>query len=144
MNLANIYKDLIIDYSRNPKNFVVDPNGIKISANNPLCGDNYDLYLKIEGKKIVSITFFGSGCAISKSSASIMTEILKDKNIEEALHIFTIYHEMLTNKNYILTEDDKELIGKLQIFENLNTLPMRVKCATTSWHPLMNYLREHK
>ncbi|MFW5662510.1 MAG: Fe-S cluster assembly sulfur transfer protein SufU, partial [Bacteroidota bacterium] len=108
-------------------------------GHNPLCGDQIDVYISMDGDKISEIKFEGAGCAISKASASIMTTILKGKTKEEARKIFEEFHELVTNDNKNPDEID---IGKLAVFCGVREFPARVKCASLAWHTMINALAE--
>lgn len=105
---------------------------------NPLCGDRYTIYLKMNGSVIEDISFQGSGCAISKASASVMTSVLKGKTFEEAEQLFELFHRMVTGE----TPDEKtiEELGKLAAFSGVSAFPARVKCAILPWHTMKSVL----
>lgn len=132
-NLTELYQDLILDHSRHPKNY-----GTLLSFShhaegiNPICGDEITLFLKIDQDKIENVTFTGTGCAISLACASLMTEALKGKSIEEAKALFLKFHELMTMPEVLESSD----LGKLNVFENVKNYPMRIKCATLPWHTL--------
>ncbi len=132
-DLRDIYQEVILDHSKNPRNFrELTGANHKSEGYNPLCGDRLTVYLLIEGDRVKDISFQGSGCAISKSSASMMTAQLKGKTKQEAQKIFENFHHMLAgdqNKKY-----DKEILGKLAVFSGVSEFPVRVKCATLPWH----------
>lgn len=130
-DLQELYQQVIIDHSRHPRNFgpLEGANRVK-QGHNPLCGDRVTIYLHLdEGGVIRAVTFQGEGCAISKASASIMTEILKGKTKEEAKVVFDKFHEMITTGTPNLEE-----LGKLGVFAGVNKFPARVKCAILPWH----------
>lgn len=140
MNEINeMYQDLIIDHSRTPKNFgTLTQKSHHARGHNALCGDLIDLDVLVHDEVIVDVAFHGDGCAISKASASLMTERIKNKTIKEALAIFSSFHAMLT------TDDQKPLnLGKLLVFEGVKQFPIRVKCATLCWHTLNAALSNH-
>ena len=139
MNLKELYQEIILEHGKNPRNlgkansFNKDAKG-----HNPLCGDNVHIYLKLNGQKIVEeISFEGSGCAISMASASIMTDLVKGKNEHEAKEIVEDFLGMIKEnpelKSGNLEEDEKT---KLMCLSGVKQYPMRVKCATLSWHTL--------
>ena len=139
MNLKELYQEIILDHGKNPRNlrrtenFNKDPKG-----HNPLCGDKVHIYLKLnENKKIEDISFEGQGCAISMASASIMTDLVKGKEEHEVKEIVSDFLDMIKEKdelsNNILHKDDKT---KLMCLSGVKQYPMRVKCATLSWHTL--------
>lgn len=133
MNEINeMYQDLIIDHSRAPKNFgVLAQKSHHARGHNALCGDIIDLDVLVHDEVIVDVAFNGDGCAISKASASLMTERIKNKTTDEALALFSSFHGMLTN------DDPRETsLGKLEVFQGVKQFPIRVKCATLCWHTL--------
>ena len=133
--LEDLYQEIILDHNRHPVNFrPMDDATRRIEADNPLCGDRLQLFLKIEGDRIADISFQGSGCAISVASASMLTELLKGTTVTEAAHWFEIVHDMLTQE-YPGAAGDAEL-GNLAALAGVRRYPMRVKCATLSWHAL--------
>jgi len=138
--LRDLYQEMILDHSKNPKNYrcIEDPSGTA-EGYNPLCGDKITLFVKMEDGLIRDITFQGSGCAISKASASMMTAALKGKSVEEADAIFKQFHKMLTSS----TNDaiDPEDLGKLMVFSGVREFPVRVKCASLAWHTMRSALR---
>ena len=147
MNLKELYQELILDHGKNPHNLKKIENFDKDAKGyNPLCGDKVHIYLKIDDKKnIEDISFEGSGCAISMASASIMTELLKNKNEKEVKEVIKDFLEMIKNKEElntkILKEDEKT---KLMCLSGVKQYPMRVKCATLSWHTLIYAIDEKK
>ena len=132
-DLNELYQEMILDHSRSPRNFFkLDGANRSAEGNNPVCGDRYTIFLKLENDTISDISFLGSGCAISKASASMMTESLKGKTIEEAQKLFRQYHEM------IQTGDAEKIdLAKLGVFSGVHKFPMRVKCAILPWHAMM-------
>ena len=135
--LSELYQEVILDHNKNPRNFgKLDHYNHYAKGNNPLCGDNMELFLEIENGVIKDIKFNGSGCAISKASASVMTTLIKDKTIEEAKKLFEDFHNVVTsNPN---TSYNNLNLGKLSIFCGVSEFPARVKCASLSWHTLVN------
>jgi nitrogen fixation NifU-like protein len=130
-----LYEQVILDHNKNPRNFrAIEPCDHKVEGYNPLCGDQYTIYLKVDGDTISDVSFTGAGCAISKSSASLMTSILKGKTIEEAEELFTRFHRMVTSEPDSPI-DEKEM-GKLRVFSGVREFPVRIKCATLPWHTL--------
>jgi nitrogen fixation protein NifU and related proteins len=131
--LRDLYQEVILEHSKAPRNFKA-PAGAnqKAEGYNPLCGDRFTVYLEMDGDKIREIGFQGAGCAISKASASMMTQSVKGKTKAEAHHIFEHFHEFVTGHSH---GDDPEL-GKLAVFSGVSEFPMRVKCATLAWHTL--------
>ncbi|MBI1882653.1 MAG: SUF system NifU family Fe-S cluster assembly protein [Chlamydiae bacterium] len=133
--LNELYQEMILDHNKNPRNFHAIENADHVAEGyNPLCGDRLNLYLQMKGDQIQDIGFQGSGCAISKSSASMMTTGVKGKTKQEALLLFQNFHKMLsgpTNAGF-----DLKLLGKLAVFSGVSEYPTRVKCATLAWHTL--------
>ncbi len=131
--LNDLYQEVILDHSRKPRNFHVLPDANRSAeGNNPLCGDRYTVYLKLEGDTIKDISFQGSGCAISKASASMMTDQLKGKTLSNARDFFSQYQSMVTTGKM-----DEDFMGKLCAFAGVAHFPMRVKCAILPWHALL-------
>ena len=132
-DLRELYQEVILDHSRNPRNYhKIDPADRTADGTNPLCGDRVTLYVKLDGGTISDVAFQGQGCAISKSSASMMTDALKGKTEAEARVLFEEFHEMVTGHG---TRDAKAL-GKLTVFAGVSEFPARVKCASLAWHTL--------
>ena len=147
MNLKELYQEIILEHGKNPRNLRKTENFNKdAKGNNPLCGDNVHVYLKLnDQRKVEDISFEGSGCAISMASASIMTDLIKGKSDNEAKEIIEDFLGMIKEnpelKNNILKEDDKT---KLMCLSGVKQYPMRVKCATLSWHTLVSAIEEKK
>ena len=141
MNLKELYQELILEHGKNPRNLGKTENFNKdAKGNNPLCGDNVHVYLKLnDQRKVEDISFEGSGCAISMASASIMTDLIKGKSDNEAKEIIEDFLGMIKEnpelKTNLLKEDDKT---KLMCLSGVKQYPMRVKCATLSWHTLVS------
>ena len=139
MDLKDLYQEIILDHGKNPRNLRKTENFNKdAKGHNPLCGDKVHVYLKLdEDKKVQDISFEGQGCAISMASASIMTDLLKNKKEKEVKEIVKDFLEMIKDKpdlnTKILQEDEKT---KLMCLSGVKQYPMRVKCATLSWHTL--------
>ena len=133
--LNDLYQQVILDHNRKPRNFhsIEHPSG-KSEGYNPLCGDRLTVYVQLEGDRIKDVSFEGNGCAISKASASLMTESVKGKNREEIEKLFTQVHQMLTAGPDASV--DLEGLGKLAAFAGVREFPVRVKCATLAWHTL--------
>lgn len=130
--LRELYQELILEHSKNPRNFrILEGADRSIEGFNPLCGDHFTVYLKLDGEKISDISFQGAGCAISKSSASVMTQVLKGKTREQADALFQRFHALVTGKS-----EGGEDLGKLAVFSGVSEFPVRVKCATLAWHAL--------
>jgi nitrogen fixation NifU-like protein len=132
-DLRDLYQEVILDHSKTPRNYRELPNANqKAEGYNPLCGDHFTVYLEVEGDSIRDISFQGSGCAISKASASMMTQNLKGKTRTEAEKLFEQFHKLVTSgPNGSLDE-----LGKLAVFSGVSEFPVRVKCATLAWHTL--------
>ena len=131
-DLADLYQQLILDHNKRPRNFRVLPDANRTAqGTNPICGDNYTLYAKMDGDVVQEISFQGSGCAISKASASILTESLKGKTKAEVKSLFDKVHDLVTTGN---VDGD---IGKLAALAGVHKFPVRVKCAILPWHAAM-------
>ena len=147
MDLKQLYQDIILEHGKSPRN-LGKCKGYNHEAKgyNPLCGDKVHVYLKLDSeKKVESLTFEGEGCAISLASASIMTELVKGKSFEEAKEIMEAFLNMIKNTSEIQTNhlDEDEKI-KLMSLSGVKKFPMRVKCATLSWHTLNSAMEEEK
>ena len=145
MNLKELYQEIILDHGKNPRNVGKFENFNKdAKGHNPLCGDKVHLFLKLdENKKINDISFEGEGCAISMASASIMTDLMKGKNESEVKEIISKFLDMIKEKDDIKSEllkDDEKI--KLMSLGGVKNYPMRVKCATLSWHALTSALED--
>ena len=141
MNLKELYQEIILDHGKNPRNLRKTENFNKdAKGHNPLCGDKVHVFLKLnENKKIEDISFEGSGCAISMASASIMTDLVKDKEEKEARDLIKDFLDMIKEKPELVTKslsDDEKT--KLMSLSGVKQYPMRVKCATLSWHTLVS------
>jgi nitrogen fixation protein NifU and related proteins len=122
---------VILDHNRRPRNFrVIDQASRQQEGYNPLCGDRLTLYVTLDGDRISDLAFQGSGCAISKASASLMTETLKGKTVDEARELFEKFHDMVTSSPDTEAED----LGKLSVLSGVREYPTRVKCASLAWH----------
>ena len=147
MNLKELYQEIILEHGKNPRNLGKTENFNKdAKGNNPLCGDNVHVYLKLnEQRKVEGISFEGSGCAISMASASIMTDLIKGKNEHEAKEIVEDFLGMIKEnpelKSEYLKEDEKT---KLMCLSGVKQYPMRVKCATLSWHTFTSAMDNSK
>ena len=131
--LGELYQQVILDHNRKPRNFqkVADANR-SAEGFNPLCGDQIQVYVKLEDDRIRDIGFQGSGCAISRASASLMTSALKGKSAGEAEELFQHFHRLVTSDETA----DPEALGKLTVFSGVREFPARVKCASLAWHTL--------
>ncbi|MBI1870185.1 MAG: SUF system NifU family Fe-S cluster assembly protein [Chlamydiae bacterium] len=139
--LNELYQQVILDHNKQPRNFrILECADHTAEGYNPLCGDRLKLYLVTEGDKIKDISFQGSGCAISKSSASLMTDSVKGKTKKEAQITFENFHEMISKG--LQGKYDLNLLGKLTVFSGVSEYPTRIKCATLAWHTLRAALEE--
>jgi len=133
--LRELYQQLILDHNKSPRNFGDLPDANRSSeGHNPLCGDHIKVAVKLSEDLIEEIAFLGSGCAISKASASMMTAEVKGKTIEEVETIFRDFQSMVTSD--ITTQPETDHMGKLAVFSGVREFPARIKCATLSWHTL--------
>ncbi len=137
--LRELYQTVILDHNKNPRNFGrVEAATHDAAGNNPLCGDQIEVTVLVEDGVVSDLRFEGSGCAISTASASLMTQAVKGKPIDEALALFEDFHGLVTAK---LDEPvDESGLGKLAVFAGVREFPVRVKCATLAWHTLKNAL----
>lgn len=141
--LSELYQQVILDHNKNPRNFREMQEANRVAeGNNPLCGDQLKLYVRLEGDTIEDISFVGSGCAISKASASMMTQAVKGKSRQEAEKLFDEFHRMVTGK--LDVENEENSLGKLKVFAGVLEFPARVKCASLSWHTLRAALNNEK
>ena len=133
--LSDLYQETILEHNKNPRNFREIPDADRSAdGNNPLCGDALRVYVDLDGDVVKDVAFKGSGCAISKASASMMTQTVKGKTREEAEAIFDEFHRMVTGGLDVSSEENR--LGKLKIFAGVLEFPARVKCASLSWHTL--------
>ena len=138
-DIQELYQQMIMDHNKNPKNFRAIPDADRtVEGYNPLCGDHYKIYLKLDGDRIHDISFDGSGCAISKSSASMMTAALKGRTRDEAKALFAEIRKMLSRK--IGEPFDAAKVGKLATLGGVCEFPSRVKCASLAWHTMLEGL----
>ncbi len=136
-DIKDLYQEVIVDHNRSPRNFgKLDDADTTLEGFNPLCGDKLTLYLKTDGENISDIAFDGSGCAISVASASLMTDAMKGKSLEEAEKLFNEFHKLVTTDD----EYDAEYLGKLAALAGVKDYPARVKCASLCWHTLHSAL----
>ncbi len=133
--LSDLYQEVILDHNKNPRNFreIADADQYA-DGKNPLCGDALRVYVDFEGDTVKDVAFKGSGCAISKASASIMTQVVKGKSKQEAESLFDEFHRMVLGE--LDEEAEENSLGKLKIFAGVREFPARVKCASLSWHTL--------
>lgn len=133
-DLRDLYQEMILEHSKAPRNYRPLQNASQSAEGfNPLCGDHFTVYLDVQGDAIRDISFQGSGCAISKASASMMTQVLKGKRREQAERLFEEFHKLVTGQAQAADQAD---LGKLTVFSGVCEYPSRVKCATLAWHAL--------
>jgi len=137
--LRELYQEVILDHNKSPRNYhrMEDANR-KVDGYNPLCGDHFTLFVKVENGVIEDISFEGAGCAISKASASVMSAAVKGKTIAEAEELFKKFHSLVKGESNPLEDFDN--LGKLAAFSGVSEYPARVKCATLAWHTLHSAL----
>jgi nitrogen fixation NifU-like protein len=132
-DLRELYQDVILEHSKAPRNFrELQAANHKAEGYNPLCGDHFTVYVDLAGDAIHDVSFQGSGCAISKASASMMTQIVKGKSREEAGKLFEQFHNLVTGQ----ANGAGAELGKMAVFAGVSEFPVRVKCATLAWHTL--------
>jgi nitrogen fixation protein NifU and related proteins len=131
-DLQELYQEVILDHNKRPRNFRTIEDGRKAEGYNPLCGDKLTVYVRVVDDRIVDAAFQGSGCAISKASASLMTDIVKGKTVAEADALFSRFHQMVTAPISTAPEN----LDKLCVLAGVRQFPMRVKCATLAWYAL--------
>ena len=137
-NLDALYQEVILDHNRKPRNFREMENADRrIEGRNPLCGDEITLWLKLDGDRVSDVSFKGRGCAISKSSASLMTSAVKGKTVAETRQLFDRFHDMITGK---MSEAERGSMGSLAALGGVSKFPIRVKCASLAWHALNSAL----
>jgi nitrogen fixation NifU-like protein len=140
-DLRDLYQEVILEHSKAPRNYrELKGAAYKAEGYNPLCGDRFTVYLEMDGDSIRDITFQGSGCAISKASASMMTQSLKGKTRAEAEEVFKRFHRLVTASKPEQAASPE--LGKLAVFSGVCEFPTRVKCATLAWHTLQAALEE--
>jgi nitrogen fixation NifU-like protein len=133
-SLAELYQNVILEHNRSPRNYrVMEHADRQAEGNNPLCGDQLTVWLKLNGDVISDISFQGMGCAISRASASLMTATVKGRSCREAEETFERFHRLVTGT---LEPTDAETLGKLAVFSGVSDYPTRVKCASLPWHAL--------
>jgi nitrogen fixation NifU-like protein len=133
--LSELYQQVILDHNKKPRNFrKLESANHSAEGYNPLCGDQLTVYLNVEGDLVTDVGFEGSGCAISKASASMMTQAVKGKSKEQAQTLFKEFHSMVTGE--LDAESDENSLGNLKIFAGVREFPVRVKCATLPWHTM--------
>ena len=135
-DLSDLYQQVILDHCKHPRNFREMPSATcSAQGHNPLCGDQLKLFVALEGEVIKDVSFLGSGCCISKASASLLTEAMKGKSKAEVQQVFERVHEM------VMSGEVKGDVGKLAVFAGVHKFPARVKCAILAWHALMAALK---
>jgi nitrogen fixation NifU-like protein len=141
--LESLYQEVILDHNRRPRNFKVLENANrKAEGFNPLCGDRVTIYLEVEDNVVKDVTFQGSGCAISMASSSIMTESLKGKSLVEVERLWTTFRNLVRGE--VDESAEQTDVGKLAVFGGVSKYPVRVKCATLTWHTLRAALKEER
>ncbi len=140
-DLRELYQEVILDHGKNPRNFHASEDATnEARGNNPLCGDQLVIYLKLDGdRKVADASFVGKGCAISMASASMMTDLLKGRSAEEAQAMFEVFHDMCTGEAENVELDEE--IEKLRVLSGVREFPTRVKCATLPWHTMVAALK---
>lgn len=139
--LTDLYQEVILDHNRRPRNFGALAGANRTAqGHNPLCGDRLTLYVEVAGDRIAGVSFEGSGCAISKASASIMTDAIKGRSLGEVAALFDRFHQMITSPYD--RPVDEAVLGKLAAFAGVREFPVRVKCASLAWHTLKAALAE--
>jgi nitrogen fixation protein NifU and related proteins len=133
-SMSELYQNVILDHNRSPQNYrVMEGASGRGEGDNPLCGDRITVWLRIGGGVIQDASFQGAGCAISKASASLMTGAVIGKSLDEAERLFDRFHRLVTGR---LPTEERETLGKLAVFSGVSEFPIRVKCATLSWHAM--------
>ena len=137
--LRELYQSVILDHNKRPRNFREPEDANRVADGyNPLCGDKITVYLDLEDDVVMDVGFSGSGCAISMASASLMTQSIKGRKVDEVRHLFDGFHELVTSNSS--EEIDSAELGKLAVFGGVREFPVRVKCATLAWHTLKSAL----
>jgi nitrogen fixation NifU-like protein len=138
--LTELYQEVILDHNRKPRNYGEMENfSGQADGYNPLCGDRIKVFLRLEGGQITDIKFQGTGCAISQASASLMTEALKGKSVDDSNRLFEDFRSLVTGNSPNATSKS---LGKLMVFGGVSKYPVRVKCATLAWHTLKAALED--
>ena len=141
--LSELYQQVILDHNKKPRNFrKLESVTHTAEGFNPLCGDHLNIYLNLEDDEVKEISFEGTGCAISKAAASMMTQAVKGKNKERAEQLFNEFHSMVTGE--LDEENEDNDLGNLKIFAGVRDFPVRVKCATLPWHTLLAALNNEQ
>lgn len=139
-DLRDLYQEVILDHNKRPRNFgALDPADRSAIGHNPLCGDKLTVYLRLDGNRVADVHFEGQGCAISKASASMMTEVVKGLSGGDIAALFEKFHQLVTTPGLA---DENDRLGKLAVFAGVREYPTRVKCATLCWHTLRAALED--
>jgi nitrogen fixation protein NifU and related proteins len=139
-SLTELYQNVILEHNRSPRNYRAMPDADrKADGHNPLCGDEVTVWVRMDGDVIGDVSFQGAGCAISRASASLMTGAVKGKSRSEVQGLFDRFHRLVTGR---LPAGESETLGKLAVFSGVSEFPIRVKCASLSWHTLKAALAE--
>jgi nitrogen fixation NifU-like protein len=142
MDLGALYEEVILDHNRSPRNWGEIPGAKHVDGRNPLCGDRISLTVQVDGDVIADIRFTGEGCAISKASASMMTQVIKGKTRQEAKALFERFHDLVTGRSTPAPADKS--LGSLRAFAGVARFPTRVKCATMAWHALNEAISDQR
>ncbi len=132
MELRDLYQEVILDHNKRPRNFGPLEGAAQASGHNPMCGDRVSVYVRMDAGRVAEARFVGNGCAISKASASMMTDAVTGLTPDEVRTMFTAFHDMVTGR----TDADDEQVGKLVVLSGVKEFPSRVKCAMLAWHAL--------
>ena len=133
MDLRGLYQEVILDHNKRPRNFGTLEGASQAAGHNPMCGDRVSVYVRMSGERVEEARFVGTGCAISKASASLMTEAVTGRTTAEAHALFALFQDAVTGK----VEPDDEALGKLVALTGVKEFPSRVKCAMLAWHALL-------
>ena len=133
MDLRDLYQEVILDHNKRPRNFGTLEGASQAAGHNPMCGDRVSVYVRVSGERVEEARFVGTGCAISKASASLMTEAVTGRTTVEAHALFALFQDAVTGK----VEPDDEALGKLVALTGVKEFPSRVKCAMLAWHALL-------
>jgi nitrogen fixation protein NifU and related proteins len=140
-DLRELYQEVILDHNKRPRNFRIIESPTRMAkGHNPLCGDRLTVFLNMDGDRIADVAFEGSGCAISKASASLMTEAVKGKTVAEAEALFDRFHHLVTSPPDEPVSTNG--LGKLAVFAGVREYPVRVKCASLAWHTMKNAVED--
>jgi nitrogen fixation NifU-like protein len=138
-DLRELYQEVILDHTKKPRNFgKLEHASSSAQGFNPLCGDSVTVHLSVEDGRVVDVRFEGKGCAISTASASLMTEAIKGRDVDEVKQLFERFHDVVTGPPDV--EPDLEALGKLAVLAGVREFPMRVKCASLAWHTMVSAL----